>query len=98
MHLDVRAVVDFFGGGTNMAALFKKYNFGPIRRGHFYKWKERNSIPVERWLEIEHIATKERVYKQLREIAVLTSQAPLPLPVPSVLVQAKRPSSAIKRR
>lgn len=72
MYLDVRAIVDFFGGGTSMAVLFDKYNFRPVPRTHFYKWVQRNSMPLERWLEVEYMAIKEGVYKDLRKTAVIT--------------------------
>ncbi len=74
MYLDVRAIVAFFGGGTAMSALFDKYNFQPVKRAYLYKWVERNSLPLERWLEVEYFAIKEGVYKDLRKVAVVTEQ------------------------
>lgn len=72
MYLDVKAVIDFFDGGTNLSRLFDKYNFKPVKRAYFYKWAERKSMPQGRWLEIEYMAIKEGVYKELRKVAVLT--------------------------
>lgn len=90
MYLNVRAIVDFFGGGTSMAVLFDKYNFRPVPRTHFYKWVERNSMPLERWLEVEYMAIKEGVYKDLRKAAVITEWDH---PEPSDQAQAISPST-----
>lgn len=90
MYLNVRAIVDFFGGGTNMAALFDKYHFRPVPRTHFYKWVERNSMPLERWLEAEYIAIKEGIYKDLRKVAVITKSDPQG---PAARAQVKSPST-----
>lgn len=76
-----------------MAALYEKYDFQPIPRTHFYKWVERNSFPIERWLEAEYIAIKEGVYKSFRKAAVITKRTH---PEPADQEQEESPSSEVE--
>ncbi len=72
MYIDVKTVVDFFGGGTMLSKLFDKYHFESVPRSYLYKWVERKSMPLDRWLEIEYIATREGVLKALRKTVIKT--------------------------
>lgn len=90
IYIDVVSVVDFFGGSGNMCRMFEKYNFNRVTTSNLHKWRERQSIPLHRWLEVEYFAMKEGVYKQLRKIAVVTAQAH---PETSVLAQEGLPSN-----
>lgn len=95
MYIDIKAVVDFFGGGTVLSGLFDKYHFEPVPRAYLYKWVERKSMPLDRWLEIEYIGTREGVLKSLRKAAIITEPAQL---VRFVQARAECPSSEAMQR
>ena len=73
IYINAKSLVEFFGGATNMAAHFSRYNFERLDRHTIYKWAERGSMPVERWLQAEHIAIKEGSYADMRKQCVLTT-------------------------
>ena len=72
IYINAKALIDFFGGGTELSRLFDKYNFEPVNRNTIYKWTNRGVIPVERWLQIEHISLKEGNYINMRKVCVIT--------------------------
>lgn len=95
MYIDVKAVVLFFGGGTVLSGLFDKYHFEPAPRAYLYKWVERKSMPLDRWLEIEYIATREGVLKALRKAVIMTEPAQQAQPVQE---QEQSPSIEVEPR
>lgn len=72
IYINAKSLIDFFGGGTNLSGLFKKYNFEPVNRNTIYKWTNRGVLPVERWLQIEHMALKEGSYVEMRKRCIIT--------------------------
>jgi len=71
IYINAKSLIDFLGGATNLTHLFKKYNFEPINRNTIYKWTERGVIPVERYLQIEHMAIKEGTYVEMRKRCIV---------------------------
>lgn len=76
IYVNAKALIDFFDGGTELSRLFDKYNFEPVNRNTIYKWTNRGAIPVERWLQIEHIAIKEGTYVAMRKQCIVTYEPP----------------------
>lgn len=73
IYINAKALIEFFGGATEMAAKFTQFGYEELNRQTIYKWSERGSIPVERWLQAEQIAIKDGTYVDMRKACVVIS-------------------------
>ena len=70
IKINAKRLIDFFGGATAMSDKFNQFGFESLNRDAIYKWAERDSIPIDRWLEAEHIAIKEGSYVDMRKACI----------------------------
>ena len=49
--IDVKALIAHFDGVTNLVALAAKHGV-PLTAKAVEKWRERRSVPMDRWLEL----------------------------------------------
>ncbi|MES3016192.1 MAG: hypothetical protein V4721_00370 [Bacteroidota bacterium] len=82
IYINARSLVSFFGGAGKLSALFTKYGFEPVKQVNIYKWSERCSIPVDKWLQVEQIAIKEGFYVEMRKASVVIVDQPAPIQYP----------------
>jgi pyruvate dehydrogenase E1 component alpha subunit len=72
IKLDVDAVIDHFGGISPLHEKFVAAGV-EISRKAIEKWKERDSIPTNGWLQIEELARQNGGLESLRKKVVITA-------------------------
>lgn len=72
IKLDVNSVIEHFGGITPLHERFKKAGI-EISRKAIEKWKERESIPTNSWLQVENLVKSDGNLESFRGKVVVTT-------------------------
>ncbi len=86
IKLDVHAVIDHFGGISPLHEKFAQ-NGIDISRKAIEKWKERDSIPTNGWLQIEALAENENSLAMLKKVAIIKTGS-----LSKAILKSKKPN------